>query len=80
MLAHHNVKRPRSGPLLRGREKVVVNLRRKQAHHHVFPLKDCLRDHDGRVTCSPGTRLRRPGAVQPGRPAAAAGRPGIHPE
>jgi len=68
MLARHNVKRPRSGPLLRGRERVVVNLRRKQAHHHVFPLK--------RLLAGP----RRPGDVKPGRPAAAAGRPGIHPE
>jgi hypothetical protein len=34
MLAHH-VDRPRSGPLLRRGERVVVNLRRMQAHHHV---------------------------------------------
>jgi hypothetical protein len=60
MLAHH-VDRPRSGPLLRGRERVVVNLRRMQAHHHVFPRKRFLAskrpavvrhhaNHDGR-TC-----------------------------
>ena len=49
----HN-KRLRSGPLLRRRVRVVVNLRRKQAHHHVFPFQS-------RPSCAIMRTSRRPG-------------------
>ena len=82
-------KRPRSGPLLRGRERVVVNLWRKQAHHHVWtkspptgpgqgkPIGGCP-SQSGRPSCAiMPSHDGRASDVEPGRPAAAAGRPGI---